>query len=165
MMMPPALRKAALAVHLTVSVGWIGSVIAYLTLGLWAINTTEAQAIRSAWAAMATLGWKAIVPLAIASLATGLLMALGTRWGLFRHYWVVISLILTLLAVIVLLLHMPDVTATADFAANATGDELADLGGDLAHPAVGLVLLLVIQTLNLYKPRGLTRFGERRRPR
>lgn len=165
MTMPPALRKAALAVHLTVSVGWIGGVVAYLTLGLWAVSTDDDQSIRAAWAAMDTIGWKAIVPLAVASLATGLLMALGTRWGLFRHYWVVISLILTLIAVIVLLLHMPDVTATVDFAATASSDQLADLGGDLAHPAIGLALLLVVQTLNLYKPRGLTRYGQRRQRR
>jgi len=159
--MPPKVRKAALAIHLTVSVGWIGGVVAYLTLGLWAINTIDDQSIRAAWAAMDIIGWYAIVPLAVATLATGLLMALGTRWGLFRHYWVIISLILTLIAVVVLLLHMPDVTATAEFAANASGDQLADLGGDLAHPTIGLALLLVAHTLNLYKPKGLTRHGRR----
>ncbi|HEX9888276.1 MAG TPA: hypothetical protein VGA69_02270 [Nitriliruptorales bacterium] len=136
--------------------------VAYLALGLWAVNTTDDQSIRAAWAAMDTIGWYAIVPLASAALGTGLLMALGTRWGLFRHYWVIISLILTLIALVVLLLHMPDVTATADFAANASGDQLAALGGDLAHPAIGLALLLVVQTLNLYKPKGLTHYGRRR---
>lgn len=161
--MPPAVRKAALAVHLTVSVGWIGGVVCYLALGLWAINATDAQPIRAAWAAMETIGWYALVPLAVASLGTGLLMALGTRWGLFRHYWVIISLILTVIAVVVLVLHMPDVTTTAQFAATASADQLDDLGGDLAHPAIGLVLLLVVQTLNLYKPRGLTRYGQRRK--
>jgi len=160
--MPPALRKAALAVHLTVSVGWIGSVVSYLALGLWADNTTDDQSIRAAWAAMDTIGWYAIVPLAVTSLTTGLLMALGTRWGLFRHYWVVISLILTVIAVVVLLLHMPDVTATAQFAASASEDQLVDLGGDLAHPATGLVILLIVEALNLYKPKGITRHGRRR---
>ena len=163
MTMSPAVRKAALTVHLTVSVGWIGGVISYLALGLWAVNTTDDPSIRAAWAAMDTIGCYAIVPLAAASLATGVVMALGTRWGLFRHYWVVISLILTAIALAVLLLHMPDVTATARFAATASGDQLTSLGGDLAHPAIGLVLLLVVQTLNLYKPKGLTRYGRRRR--
>jgi hypothetical protein len=165
MTMPPAVRKAALAVHLTVSVGWIGGVVCYLVLGLWATRTTEEQSIRAAWAAMDTVGWYALVPLAVASLATGLLMALGTRWGVFRHYWVVISLILTIIAVVVLVLHMPDVTATAQLAATGSADQLDDLGGDLAHPAIGLVLLLVVQTLNIYKPRGLTRYGQRRQDR
>jgi hypothetical protein len=47
MTMPPAVRKAALTVHLTVSVGWIGGVVCYLALGLWAITTTEDQSITS----------------------------------------------------------------------------------------------------------------------
>jgi len=40
--------------------------------------------------------------------------------------------------------------------------DLDALGGDLAHPAIGLVVLLVVQVLNVYKPRGMTRYGCRR---
>jgi hypothetical protein len=58
---------------------------------------------------MELTGWYVIVPLAVAALLTGLVMALGTPWGLFRHYWVLISLVLTILATVVLLLHMPTV--------------------------------------------------------
>ena len=36
--------------------------------------------------------------LAYATLVTGLLMSLGTKWGLFRHDWVIISLVLTVVA-------------------------------------------------------------------
>lgn len=160
--MPPAGRKLTLAVHLTASVGWIGAVIAYLGLGVTAVNTTDVATVRGAWIAMEATGWYVIVPLAVASLLTGLVMALGTRWGLLRHYWVIISLILTSIAVVVLLLHMPDVSATADVARAASPAGLAALGGDLAHPGIGLVVLLVVQVLNIYKPRGLTRYGRRR---
>lgn len=160
--MPPGLRKAALAVHLTCSVGWIGGVVAYLVLGVVAVTAADDATIRASWVAMGAIGWYAIVPLAVASWATGIVMGLGTRWGLFRHYWVSISLVLTSVALAVLVLHMPDVSATVEVARNASGDELTALGGDLAHPAVGLVVLLVVQVLNLYKPRGLTRHGHRR---
>lgn len=154
-------RKAMLALHLTASVGWIGGVVAYLALGLAAVSAADDQTIRGAWIAMEVTGWYAIVPLAVASLLTGVVMALGTPWGLFRHYWVVISLVLTVIAVAVLLVHMPGVTATADVARTATGEELAALGGDLVHPAIGLVVLLVVHVLNIHKPRGLTRHGQR----
>lgn len=162
MTLSPGMRKALLAVHLTASIGWIGGVIAYLALGAAAVNGTDAQVIRSAWIAMEIMGWIAIVPLAGTSWATGVAMALGTRWGLFRHYWVIISLALTSVALVVLLFHMPDVTTTVEFARTASASELASLGGDLAHPALGLILLLVVQVLNIYKPRGLTRHGHRR---
>lgn len=162
MSMPGALRKFALATHLTVAVGWIGTVVAYLVLGVAASTSRDAQTVRSAWVAMELIGWYVIVPLALASLTTGLVMSLGTRWGLFRHYWVIFSLVLTTFATAVLLLHMPDVSAIADVARVAEGTRLFSLGGDLAHPALGLVLLLVIQVLNVYKPPGMTRYGRRK---
>ena len=107
-------------------------------------------------------GWWVIVPLAIAALLTGLVMALGTRWGLFRHYWVLISLGLTLVCTVVLLLHMPTVSAMATFAQTAEVAELRALGGDLVHPGIGLVLLLLVTGLNVYKPAGLTPYGWRK---
>jgi hypothetical protein len=161
-MLPPAIRKFALTVHLTCSIGWIGAVIAYLALGLAAVTTSDAQTVRAAWTAMDLTGWWVIVPLAVAALLSGLLMSLGTHWGLFRHYWVLISLGLTLLCTVVLVLHMPTVSAMASMARKAEGAELRALGGDLFHPSVGLLLLLAITVLNVYKPVGLTPYGWRK---
>ena len=162
MTMAPGLRKFMLTVHLTCSVGWIGAVVAYLALGVSAVTSEEAQTVRAAWIAMELTGWFAIVPMALASLLTGLVMALGTPWGLFRHYWVLFSFVLTIVANVVLLLHMPDVSVLADVAQEAEGASLAGLGGDLLHPGLGLVVLLVITVLNVYKPRGLTPYGWRK---
>ena len=157
--MAPGLRKFALTVHLTLSVGWIGAVVAYLALGVAAVTTQDAQTVRAAWIAMELTGWFVIVPLALAALFTGIVMSLGTPWGLFRHYWVMISLVLTILSTAVLLLHMPDVSSLANVAREADGADLAGLGGDLLHPGVGLLVLLGITALNVYKPRGMTRYG------
>ena len=161
-MLSPRARKFSLSVHLTVSIGWIGAVVAYLGLGTTAVKADDPELIRSMWSAMEIVGWFVIVPLALASLLTGLLMALGTKWGLFQHYWVTISFGLTVFAVVVLLLHMPSVTSTADLALAEEGQALQALGGDLGHPSIGLVILLAVQVLNLYKPRGLTRYGWRK---
>jgi hypothetical protein len=160
--MKPGWRKFMLAVHLAFSVGWVGAVIAYLALGLTAVTTEDDHTIQAAWTAMEIVGWYVIVPLAIASLVTGVVMALGTKWGLFRHYWVVISFVLTVFATTVLLIHMPTVTATAEAAQHSEGAALDALGGDLEHPAIGLLILLVVQVLNIYKPPGLTRYGWRK---
>lgn len=160
--MTPPLRRLALTVHLTASVGWTGAVVVYLAFGVTAAASTDEQTVRAAWIAMETAGWFVIVPLALTSLATGLVMALGTSWGLFRHYWVLISFLLTLMATVVLLLHMPTVSELAAIARSAEGEALAALGSDLAHPAIGLVVLLVVQVLNMYKPRGMTRHGRRK---
>lgn len=163
MTMPPGLRKFALALHLTSSVGWIGAVAVYLALGVSAVTSPDAESVRAAWIAMELAGWFVIVPLALAALLTGLVMALGTPWGLFRHYWVLITLVLTILSTVILLLHMPTVSSLADVARQADGAGPSRLGGDLLHPSLGLVVLLTIAALNVYKPRGMTRYGWRKR--
>jgi hypothetical protein len=163
--MTPGIRKFMLIVHLTSSVGWIGAVIVYLALGIAAVNgatSQDAQTVRAAWIAMELTGWFVIVPLALAALLTGLVMSLGTQWGLFRHYWTLISLVLTIFCTVVLLLHMPTVSSLAGMVRKADGAELSRLGGDLFHPGIGLLVLLVIAVLNVYKPRGLTRYGWRK---
>jgi hypothetical protein len=161
--MTSSLRKLALTVHLVVSLGWIGAVVVYLALGVSAMTSQDAQTVRAAWIAMEVTGWFVIVPLAVAALLTGLVMALGTLWGLFRHFWVLITLVLTILATVVLLLHLPTVTSLADQARSVDEAQLGGLGGDLLHPGLGLVVLVVITALNVYKPRGLTRYGWRKR--
>lgn len=108
---------------------------------------------------MELTGWYVIVPSAVASLLAGVAMALGTRWGLFRHYWVLFSLVLTFIATAVLVLRMPTVSSRADIARQADDAGVLGLGGDLAHPGIGLAVLVVILVLNVYKPRGLTGFG------
>jgi hypothetical protein len=160
--MTPSLRKFALTAHLVVSLGWIGAVVAYLALGISAVTSQDAPTIRAAWIAMELTGWFVIVPSAVATVLTGLVMALGTPWGLFRHYWALITLVLTILATAVLLLHLPTVTSLADQARSVDDAHLGGLEGDLFHPGLGLVVLVVITALNVYKPRGLTRYGWRK---
>lgn len=158
----PGLRRFALTLHLTVSLGWIGAVLTYLGLGVAAVTSSSTETIRAAWIAMELAGWYVIVPLAVAALLTGLVMSLGTPWGLFRHYWVLLSLGLTVLSTVVLVIHMPDVSSSAELARDAEIARLESLGGDLLHPTLGLLVLLVVTALNVYKPRGLTPYGWRK---
>ena len=160
--MSAGVRKFALAAHLTLSVGWVGGVVAYLALGVSAVTSNDVQKVRAAWVAMDLIGWYALVPFAVAALLSGLVMSLGTPWGLFRHYWVVVTLVLTVLCTVVLVLHMPSVSSLATLASEADSSHLQSLGGDLFHPSVGLLVLLVVTALNVYKPRGLTHYGWRK---
>lgn len=161
MTMSPRVRKAMLAVHVAASVGWLGAIAAYIALNVPVVTGADEQLVRAAHLMMKPVAWYAVTPLAVAALATGILQALGTPWGLFRHYWVLISLLLTTFATVILLLHLPDVDALAARAADPATDP-DHLDGDLFHSVGGLVVLLVPLVLNLYKPRGLTRYGWRR---
>jgi transposase len=161
MTMPPRVRKAMLAVHVASSVGWLGAIAAYIALNVPVVTGADEQLVRAAHLMMKPVAWYAVVPLAVASLVTGIVQALGTPWGLFRHYWVLISLFVTVFATVILLLHLPDVDALAARAADPSSD-VNSLHGDLFHSIGGLVVLLVPLVLNLYKPRGLTRYGWRK---
>ncbi|HSX67409.1 DUF2269 domain-containing protein [Nocardioides sp.] len=156
------LRRLLLAVHLTASVGWVGAVLAYLPLSVTAGRSAEPETIRAMWVAMDLLGWSVLVPLALAAFVSGVVLALASPWGLFRYWWVVVSLGATFALGLVLVLHMPEVSASAARARTAAPAELRALDGDTVHAGVGLALLLAVLGLNVVKPRGLTRYGWRR---
>ena len=117
--------------------------------------------VHAAWIAMELIGWFVIVPLALASLLIGIVQSLSTPWGLFRHYWVLVKLLLTVFATIILLLHMPTVSYFAGIAAEAIDANFDGLGGELLHAGGGLLVLLVNTTLSVYKPRGMTPYGRK----
>lgn len=164
MILSPGLRKFALSTHITVSVGWLGAVVAYVALDVTAATSQDAQTLRAAYLSMELIASWTIVPLALAALFTGLAVSLGTTWGLFRHYWVLISFLLTVFAVVVLLVETRTISYFAGVAADPakSGDDLRGLGNSLLHSVGGLAVLLVITGLNVYKPRGLTRYGWRK---
>lgn len=161
MQMSPGIRKLMLTVHVTSSVGWLGAIVAYIALNAPVYISDDEQTVRAACLMMEPVLRYALIPLAAVALATGIVQALGTPWGLLRHYWVTISLVLTTLAFVVLVLHLPTVEAMAAVAADPAGD-VDRLGGDLFHAVGGLAVLLVPLVLNIYKPRGMTRYGWRR---
>ena len=167
MTMSPRLRKFALTAHVTSSVGWLGAVAVFLALAVAGVTSRDAQLVRAAYLTMELTGWFVLVPLALASLLTGLVQSLGTTWGLFRHYWVLFKLLINVFATIVLLLYMQTLGSFGDVAAETTlsSDDLDVLRSPspVLHAAAALLLLLGATTLAVYKPRGMTPYGRRKR--
>ncbi|MBI4421969.1 MAG: DUF2269 domain-containing protein, partial [Gemmatimonadetes bacterium] len=124
MTLTPGLRKFALTAHVTSSVGWLGAVVVFLALAVVGLTTQDAQTVRGAYLVMEPAAWLVFVPLAFASLLTGMVQSLGTDWGLLRHYWVVFKLVINVFATIVLLTYMETFSLMAGVAA----DPSADLG-------------------------------------
>jgi hypothetical protein len=165
MALTPRLRKLALTAHLTASVGWLGAVVAFLALSVAGLTSQNPEAVRGVYLVMELTGWVVLVPLSLGSLVTGLVCSLGSSWGLFRHYWVLFKLVINVVATVVLLLYMQTLDALGDVAA-ATALSGTGLGGlrdpsAVVHAAAALLLLLVATTLAIYKPRGMTRYGQR----
>ncbi|MDU0372244.1 hypothetical protein ACFST9_13715 [Hymenobacter monticola] len=157
MTLAPTLRKFMLTAHITFSVGWLGAVAVFLALAITGLTSSDALLVRTAYLAMGLSGWFIIVPSSLAALATGVVQALGTPWGLFKHYWVLVKLVLTVGATLLLLLHMQPVTYLAEVAAK-TDLSVTDLRGLrlqlLADAAAALVVLLAATAISVYKPWG-----------
>lgn len=160
--MTPGWRKFMLTAHVTFSVGWLGAVAGFLALTVAGLTSQDAQIVRAAYLMAEPIIWFAIVPLALASLLTGIVQSLGTPWGLFQHYWVLFKLFLTVLATIVLLPYTQTVGYFAGVAAETDGAYLGGLQSYLLHAGGGLLVLLVTTILSVYKPQGRTPYGQRK---
>jgi hypothetical protein len=165
MIMTPGLRKLALTAHVTSSIGWFGAVSAFLALAIAGMASQNPQLVRATYLVMGLITWFVIVPLVLVSLLSGVVSSLGTRWGLFRYYWVLMKFVITILATLVLLVHTQPIDLLASVAAKT-----AVLGADL-HGAqlemviassLALVVLLVLTVLSVYKPRDMTPYGQRK---
>jgi hypothetical protein len=158
--MTSRLRKFGLAVHLIVSVGWVGAVAAFLLLALSAL-TSDGPTSRAAYIAMEVVGRGALLPLSVGALTSGIVQSLGTKWGLFKHYWVLVKLVLTVFATAALFLHQfTAVTEAARLASQAvvsqTSLPLRQLGLQLrADAGLALLVLVTITAIAVYKPWGL----------
>ena len=165
MIMSPGLRKFALTAHVTSSIGWFGAVAAFLALAIVGLTSQDVKYVRAAYLAMELTTWLVIVPLALASLLTGVVSSLGTKWGLFRYYWVLLKLVITILATLILLVHTQPIELLAGVAAKTTA-----LGAYLQSrqllmvvaSSATLVVLIVLTVLSVYKPQGMTPYGWRK---
>jgi hypothetical protein len=156
-------RRALLTIHIVVSVGWIGAVAAFLALNIVALTTDSAELSRSMYAAMNVTGLYVIVPSSLLTVITGIVQGLWTQWGLLQHRWVLTKLVIGVLATIALLLHQFTAVSTAAHHA-LHGMDPRPFGVQLvADASVAIVLLLVATILSVFKPWGLTRYGQRKR--
>lgn len=165
MLMPPRLRRFALTLHIVSSIGWAGALAAFLALAVAGLASQDAATVRMTYVANGLITWSVIVPLAFMSLLTGIVQALGTPWGLLRHFWVLIKLVIVAAATWMLLVKTGPIGYIAEQAAQGALSDSDLLGlrrSILAHAVGGLLVLLWAAALGIYKPRGLTRYGWRK---
>lgn len=166
--MPPRVRKLVLTLHIALSVSWLGVEATQVVLGVSAVATGDAERLKATYVVMQFVGTRIVPPAALGSLLTGLLLGLGTAWGVFRHYWVTTKLLINVMVILAghevfrfwlnqqarVVLGTPVATLTT-----------ADVGSVrlrlLAGLSTALVLLTVATVLSVYKPWGRTRIGRR----
>ncbi len=148
-------RKLLLSIHILTTVGALGAGLVLVMLGIAGLSGADPRTIYPA--AHLVSAWL-VAPLAVLSLATGLLLGLLTPWGLFRHWWVTIKLAITvILTGIVLFVLVPRLSAVAQTV--ITSGTLPTGGRALLviDPALGSALLALNVFLAIFKPGGRLR--------
>ena len=143
----PRLRRTVLTVHIATSVGLLGDVAAVLALNVRAATTDDPQLAHATYELLEMFSCLFGIPLSIAARASGIVLGLGTKWGVVRHRWVVVKLGLLVSVILVGALLLGPGTA-----AMRTGE-----GGRETVLIVGSaydVLVLALATgLSVFKPR------------
>ena len=164
MTMTNRLSKFVLTTHITFSVGWLGAVAVFIALAITGLTTGNNQLSRSSLLAMDLSAWFVIVPFCLTSLLTGVVQAFGTKWGLFKYYWIVVKLFLTIAMTILLLLHMQPISYLAGVAADPSfsnsqyAGQLIDI---IVKAGAAILVLIAITTISIYKPWGKIQLTQR----
>jgi hypothetical protein len=163
MRLPPRLGRVILIAHVVASIGWLGALLVFLVHAAAGKLSADPLIVSAMALAMGIAAWYVILPLSVAAVVSGLVQALGTAWGLLRHYWLVFKLGLTAFATGVLLLKLGPIDALA-YAARAgqvTGDGFVQMQASLLlHAIGGSLVLLTAAVLAIAKPAGLTRWAD-----
>lgn len=165
--MGTALRRATLVVHIVSAGAWIGIdvIVSVLVVTGWFSADPAIQGL--AYQALGTFAVGPMLVSGLVCLTSGILLGLGTRYGLLRYWWVVVKLgmniILCVLIVFALRPGMADVVEYGRLLAAGAVSPI-DVSTLFFPPAVSLTALTVATVLGVFKPWGRTR-KQTRRPR
>jgi len=145
-------RRALLTGHIVTSVGLLGSVAVVLAINIRAAATSDAELAASSYELLAMLTLLFGIPLSFASLISGVLLGLSSKWGIIRYGWVVTKLVLLIGVILMGALVLGPGT---DSMRNGDGGAEPRL---IAGSAYDVSALLIATGFSVFKPR-------RRQPR
>jgi hypothetical protein len=153
-------RKATLVVHLVSAGAWIGIdvVVAVLVFVGWFADDPARRGT-----AYQALGWFVLWPMFTAGLvclASGVLLGLGSQWGLLRYWWVAVKLALNLvLTSLVLVLLRPMMPGAVEHGQAIAAGRPSDFDAAKLFfpPLVSLTALTLATLLAVFKPWGRIR--------
>jgi hypothetical protein len=163
--LPRRVRKIWLVLHVVSSVGWLGVEVALLALGLTGLTADDPLTVRAMWTAAASLADTLLMPASVLTVLTGVVLGMGTKWGLAKYYWVFVKLVIGLLLFVASAFTLNDNLQTAaDLAAAShpySGGEAISLAGMMS--VIGL-LGLTAAVLSITKPWGRINWRRTRKP-
>jgi hypothetical protein len=162
--LPARWRKTVLLAHIVVAIGWLGVTATFVVLTVAMLGVRDIATLRSAYAMHELMVTWLARPAALATLGSGLVLALATPWGLLRHWWVPAKLVLLVATVALTVTVSPDALRYAVDHAEAAGTTAyTDVQHTLVLMAVYHVVMIgAAAALSVFKPGGRVR---RRAPR
>ncbi|MFE6610979.1 PDR/VanB family oxidoreductase [Amycolatopsis sp. NPDC057786] len=158
----PRSRKIWLVLHIGVSVGWLGLSLGMLTLALIGLLAGTHVARHSAYEIFHIFDLVIVIPSVVLTIITGLVLSLGTPWGLVKHRWVLAKFLISL-----------SIPAAAAVESRWVTELVARTEDPAARPgALGVALVITVGgfalslwvavILSVLKPWGRTRWGRDR---
>jgi hypothetical protein len=146
-------RKVVLVLHVLASVGWFGIAVLVAFLLFAAEAAGDPTMARGLHQSVETSVWLS-VPVGLTAAGTGVLLGLGTKWGLARYWWVLAK------EIVVVPVIATDLLIVAPGAHDAVHGPVS---GGLLEPAIAHCVVLTVATiLSLVKPFGRIRAAARR---
>lgn len=162
-------RRAWLVAHILCAVGWMGADVLLAILVLTGRFSGDGPTVAAVYTVAGLVIPLAVPVLAVGMLVTGVVLGLGSTWGLVQWRWVLAKLAIgVVLTVLVFVLLVPGAQSVPDGLSGTADEVRAAVGGageDLVYPPfVSFAALLFALVLSVFKPWGRTRWGRRRTP-
>ena len=157
-------RKGVLVLHIACGVGWMGADVLLAILMLTGRLSDDGPTVAAAYTAARLVIPFAVSVLATGMLVTGVLLGIGTKYGLVQWWWVfvklVIGIVLTALVFVLLVPGAAGIPAGLAGTADQVREQVGRSGQDLVFPPfVSFVALAFALVLSVFKPWGRTRRG------
>jgi hypothetical protein len=153
-------RRIALIAHIVAAGAWIGIDVVLGVLVFTALLTGDTGTEALCYRALELFAVWPLIVAGVATLLTGIVLGLSTRYGLVRWWWVFVKLVMNvILVVLVVFLLRPGIADAATYGeALAAGERLdLDVGGLPFPPIVSGTALVVATVLSVLKPWGRLR--------
>jgi hypothetical protein len=153
-------RKGVLLLHIASAGAWLGIDVVMAVLVFTALLTDDSGTKALCFQALELVAVWPLLTTGAVCLLTGVILGLGSKYGLVRYWWVAAKLVLNLvLTGLVLVALAPEVSDAAARARQFVAGEPVSLSvGDLIFPPiVSPTALLVAMVLAVFKPWGRIR--------
>jgi hypothetical protein len=150
-------RHALRILHFASALGWFGAGLAQLVTGIMVMNSADVLIRHYAFELGGTSGQVVCAPLAIIAAVTGIMLGALTEWGLLRHWWIVVKLVLTVGIIIfgsVVLSSLSGQVATETAATTNPDAGVATAQTALIGGCVNIGVLLAVTVISVIKPWG-----------